>query len=873
MKLFWKIFVSVFITTSLIFFILSYFLTVTEMHNEEGNLIDKNRIVSDLMSKQIERYYLEYKWPLESLSRLSKDENFLFWWVVRDDNTIHLADKTSFVGTSAYSYFPLMKTTGEVFLNHKEKYGIIIKPVTIENKEWYFWLGFSTKQLYGRMRDITLSIALVSGLALALLAIVLYSTIRHFLLPVKDLNIGVTAIGKGDLNYRIRVKSGDEIGELGRSFNKMVEDLQKITVSRDELAKEVQERKKTEEELKQQKGFIQKALDSFRAPFYVVNLDYTIALANEAAKEKGIFEGGYCYQCTHRQQNSCDEKDPCPLREVLRTGKVAKMEHIHYDKDGNKSVAELYGYPLFNKDGQIVQMIEINYDITDRKKVEAELKRLASFPDLNPNPIVEIDFSGSICYLNPAAKQMMPDLQDAGLKHLFLKDLESISSIFEQEGKEAFVREIKIGDIWFQQLFSCLPKIQRIRIYASDLTERKKAEEELRTSENKYRTLLENLPQRIFHKDRNSVYVSCNDSYAQDLKIKPEEITGKTDFEFYPKKLAEKYRADDKRVMDSVKIEEIEEQYIQEGREYVIHTVKTPIKDEQGNVTGILGIFRDITERKRADEAFKEYTKKIEQINKELDDFTYIVSHDLKEPLRSIDAFSKFLDDDYRDKIDEEGRGYIHRIRANSLRMQNLIEDLLEISRIEKKRSPYEESRASDIIEDARLHLEFSLKEKNVQLIIQDNLPKFFCDRLRMVEVFANLFSNAIKFNDKPQPTIEVSYAEKEDAHEFCVKDNGPGIEEQYFNKIFEIFQRLGNREAHEGTGAGLTIIKKIIEMHKGKIWVDSKVGEYTAFYFTIPKRKQGILGKKKIGEILVEKKLVTEEEVKKALDEQEGRG
>jgi len=282
---------------------------------------------------------------------------------------------------------------------------------------------------------------------------------------------------------------------------------------------------------------------------------------------------------------------------------------------------------------------------------------------------------------------------------------------------------------------------------------------------------------------------------------------------------------------------------------------------------------KEIEERKKMENALKDYAKKIEQINKELDDFTYIVSHDLKEPLRSIDAFSKFLEDDYRDKLNEEGRGYIERIRANSLRMQKLIEDLLEISRIERKRNPLEEVRILDLLNEVKLRLEYAIKEKNVEIIIQDNLPCILCDRVRLMEVFVNLFSNAIKFNDKPNPKIEVGCNVKDDYYEFYVRDNGPGIEEQYYNKIFEIFQRLGRREDHEGTGAGLTIVKKIIEMHKGKIWVESKVGEYTTFYFTIPKRRQAILGKKKIGEILLEKKLITEEDLKQALDAQKEEG
>ena len=182
---------------------------------------------------------------------------------------------------------------------------------------------------------------------------------------------------------------------------------------------------------------------------------------------------------------------------------------------------------------------------------------------------------------------------------------------------------------------------------------------------------------------------------------------------------------------------------------------------------------------------------------------------------------------------------YLERLRANAARMQNFIEDLLEVSRVQRRKNPFDEVDAGEFVNEVKFRLEYAIKKKNAGIDIRDKLPTVFCDRVRMTEVFVNLVSNAIKFNDKPNPRIEIGCSEKDNFYEFYVKDNGPGIDEQYFGKIFEIFQRLGKREEHEGTGAGLTIVKKVIQMHKGKVWVESKVGEGAIFYFTIAKEKK----------------------------------
>jgi len=272
-------------------------------------------------------------------------------------------------------------------------------------------------------------------------------------------------------------------------------------------------------------------------------------------------------------------------------------------------------------------------------------------------------------------------------------------------------------------------------------------------------------------------------------------------------------------------------------------------------------------------DALEYQNKTLEEVNKELDDFTYIVSHDLKEPLRSIDAYSKFIADDFQDKLSAESKHYLGRIRANTERMKRLIEDLLDISRLKRRGSAIAEVDCKELVEEAKMRLEYAIRQKGAQVKFGNELPKIFCDRVRMAEVFVNLVSNALKFNDKQHPVIEIGCSEKDGFFEFYVKDNGIGIKKEYFEKIFEVFQRLGKREDTEGTGAGLTIVKKIVQMHRGKIWVESLPGEGTVFYFTIPREKSEVIGKKMIGEILLERNLISEEDIRKALEEQQDMG
>ncbi|MFC1716483.1 ATP-binding protein [Candidatus Poribacteria bacterium] len=229
-------------------------------------------------------------------------------------------------------------------------------------------------------------------------------------------------------------------------------------------------------------------------------------------------------------------------------------------------------------------------------------------------------------------------------------------------------------------------------------------------------------------------------------------------------------------------------------------------------------------------------TKELSRSNEELDAFVYTVSHDLKAPLVTLQGFSGLLLSDCKDQLDENGRMYIERIQKNTERMGELIEKLLKLSRIGRAKVQEEPVDTADVISDVADELALQLREKQTTLTVMDNMPAVVCDRTSMHQIFANLISNANKYigADNQNPVIEVGYNEHDSDYTFYVKDNGIGIAEEYHGKIFQILQRLNEIEV-EGTGMGLTIVKKIVDGFGGSIWVDSTKGEGTTVYFTVP--------------------------------------
>ncbi|MCK4696491.1 MAG: GHKL domain-containing protein, partial [Candidatus Cloacimonetes bacterium] len=256
------------------------------------------------------------------------------------------------------------------------------------------------------------------------------------------------------------------------------------------------------------------------------------------------------------------------------------------------------------------------------------------------------------------------------------------------------------------------------------------------------------------------------------------------------------------------------------------------IKDKINKKSYIAILTIDIADRKKFENIQSELFKELENVNDELQNFAYVVSHDLKAPLRAISTLANWISTDYSAKFDEEGQEQMQLLISRVKRMHNLIDGILEYSRVGRIKEEKITVNLNELLDEV---IDIIAPPDNIKITVENILPTLSFERTRIGQIFQNLLSNAIKFMDKPKGTIKIGSIDKGDNWEFYISDNGPGIEEKHFSKIFKIFQTLQPRDEFESTGIGLTLIKKIINMYNGKIWIKSKVGDGTTFYFTLP--------------------------------------
>jgi PAS domain S-box-containing protein len=400
----------------------------------------------------------------------------------------------------------------------------------------------------------------------------------------------------------------------------------------------------------------------------------------------------------------------------------------------------------------------------------------------------------------------------------------------------------RTGEIRWQEwtgrvLFDGHNRILEFQAAGRDITQRKHVEQALAEERNLLRILIDNIPDYIFVKDDQSHFVINNRAHIQILgATKAEDLTGKTDFDCFPQELATKYYADEQTIVNTgqslINREEVTRDPL--GHRKWLLTTKVPLRNSLGEIRGIVGISRDISQRKQAEERQARLLKELANANQDLKDFAYIVSHDLKAPLRAIGSISSWLRTDYLDKLDEEGQELVELLMIRVKRMEQLIDGVLQYSRVGREKEDIKEIDLARLVPEV---VEFVAPPANIEVKIETELPSVWAEPTRIGQVFQNLLSNAVKFMDKPQGKISISCVEAEDYWKFSIADNGPGINQKYFGKIFQIFQTLTARDELESSGVGLSVVKKIVELYGGQIWLESTPGNGTIFYFTLPQQ------------------------------------
>lgn len=522
------------------------------------------------------------------------------------------------------------------------------------------------------------------------------------------------------------------------------------------------------------------------------------------------------------QVTSEDVKEILHELQIYQTELEMQNEHLRQTKTGLDDSRKKY-FDLFN-------LAPIGYvTMDDSLVIQEDNLTFSKMVGATPGKILKKKLSSYVT----------PNSQDKLYLH--------VRRVLETKGKQSDEITLKGATETMVRIVS-IPVIEdgklSIRSALIDITEELKAERELQSTKARLETILANIPAAVMmaeapsgkiiytNPEMNRIYGIAEDgdlhSHQSTKALQGRHIDGS------PYKPSDLPLARTISSGEAIKGEEIEFD-VEGGKSIVMSMNSVPVRDPGGHVVAAVVIGVDITKMKEVERKIIDRSEALSRSNADLQQYAYVASHDLQEPLRMVVSYLSLLDRRYKGELDGRAQDYIKFAVEGGERMKVLISDLLEYSRIDTQAKPFEPLDLNEVLAQTLKNLEEPIRESDAQ-ITAERLPTIMADENQMLRLLQNLIGNSIKFRGKERPLIHVGCDEAEKEYICSVADNGIGLNMQYADKIFQMFQRLHGREEYPGTGVGLAVAKKIIERHGGRMWVESEEGNGAKFYFSIPK-------------------------------------
>lgn len=754
------------------------------------------------------------------------------------------------------------------------------------------WSRMNDEEDRVRQENLWLVFALVGAFGIYLVAN--YWTIyRRALSAIAALHAGTRVIGSGNLNYVIPVQHKDEIGELARAFNQMTSDLKHVTATKQELTQEIAERELAEQRVRESEQKYRSIIETANEGIWITDHESKTILVNRRMSEMI----GYT-QDEIMGKPFGDFIDPDQVRQAderhtaREQGISEQYEFPLRRKDGTLLWTIVSSSPLMDGSGRVIGHLGMYTDITKRKHAEEEAKNLAKFPGENPNPVMRLDSAGAILYANAASApwlkawgvgigETVPEFWRSLVAELCANRSARVMDV-DISGKVYSIHAVSFADEGYVNLYGRditirkqaeernqalneeleqqAEELQQANLQLEEtLAEEQVAREQAQAGRNILESLMRHSPEILMIAEGPDLRILMMSQYAETLLGYPlERFLGVPGPEHPFRRSL--YRAgaqtpmpiNEMPLLRALRNGETTLDYEfgflrPDGEMLTILSSAGPIRDRAGRVTGAIAAWRDMSVRKRSEEKIQELNSALERraveleiANRELESFSYSVSHDLRAPLASITGFAAILLDDYGPSLQPEALRFVNLIHNNSLAMSQLVEGLLNFSRSIRLPVNRQMVDVNTTVNQVLNELEHARQGRSVE-IMMGNLGECEADPILIKQVWVNLLSNALKFTrQRERARIEIDAHYEDGECIYCVRDNGVGFDPDQADRLFGVFQRLHSEDEYEGTGVGLAVVERVVRRHGGRIWAEAEPNKGATFFFTLPVKREG---------------------------------